>query len=421
MKKRFLLFLTMIPIVTNVFAIKEEVDGIWYEISKENKTAAVTNGEYFDYYTQNIEIPPTIVYNEETYDVTAISRGAFAFSRNITAVTIPNSVTVIDEEAFANCTNLATISIPNSVKAIGREAFSGCTSLETVSISNEVTIIDTCTFQHCSKLSSITIPDSVKHIRPNAFDGCVGILTIIIPKDIKSIGREAFSGCKQLTDVYCHAEIVPETEMDIFSYSNIQYATLHVPSASKGLYSAEYPWGTFRSIVDIDDVEPDLPTGEACATPTISYQNGKLVFSCSTENVVFNSSITSADFNSYSTNEVMLCATYDISVFATKPGYRDSEKVIGKLCWIDMEPKTEGINNSIANVRAYPVLIQSHGNTLSITGAEEGTTISVYDTAGSRIWAGKVAKGRTIINTPLDSGVVNIVRIGDNVMKVLVK
>lgn len=421
MKRKFLLFVAMLPIVTSVFAIKEEVGGIWYVISKDNKTAEVTSGDYWGYYSNSIEIPPSIVYEGDTCEVTAIGNKAFAFSNYITSVTVPNSVITIDEEAFCECSNLSSITIPNSVKSIGREAFKGCTSLTEISIPQKITKIDSCVFQYCSGLNDIIIPDSVKTIAANAFDGCKGVERITLPSEIARIEREAFAGLSQLKDVYCHAVKTPDAEPDIFLDSSIQYATLHVPVASKDQYMEKYPWGNFKSIVAIVDETQDVTLGEPCATPTISYMNGKLIFNCSTNDAICKSTITSADFNSFSSNEVTLTATYEISVYATKTGHKDSETVTAKLCWIDMEPKMEGIDNAIANVKACPVLIQNHGNKLSVSGVKDGTLISVYDTTGNRVGYGKSTKEQAQIETTLKNGEIGIVKIGDNTVKVLMK
>ena len=80
-----------------------------------------------------------------------------------------------------------------------------------------------------------------------------------------------------------------------------------------------------------------------CATPTITYVNGMLTFTCETEGAVCHSTITDTDIKSYSCNEVNLTVTYHISVYAAKDDYEDSEVATGTLCWIDQQPSTEGI------------------------------------------------------------------------------
>ena len=52
--------------------------------------------------------------------------------RNLTNVTMPNSLKYIGGQAFYQCASLTEINIPNSVIAIGSEAFAGCTSLTNI-------------------------------------------------------------------------------------------------------------------------------------------------------------------------------------------------------------------------------------------------------------------------------------------------
>ena len=93
---------------------------------------------------------------------------AFA-GKNITSVTIPNTVDWIGEYAFSECTNLTSISIPNSVIWIGDYAFSFCNSLFSVSISTSATRIGHKAFYNCNNLKSISIPKSVTEIGIDAF------------------------------------------------------------------------------------------------------------------------------------------------------------------------------------------------------------------------------------------------------------
>ena len=62
-----------------------------------------------------------------------------------------------------------------------------------------------------------------------------------------------------------------------------------------------------------------------CEKPEITYANGKLSFSCATEGVEFVSEITSADINKRYDSEILLSTTYNVSVYATKAGYEDSD------------------------------------------------------------------------------------------------
>ena len=92
-------------------------------------------------------IPPYI----ENLPVTHIGKKAFK-DKQLTSVTIPNTVTHIMEEAF-RLNLLTSVTIPNSVTYIGSMAF------------------------YQNRLKSVTIPDSVTDIRESAF----------ISNDLKSV------------------------------------------------------------------------------------------------------------------------------------------------------------------------------------------------------------------------------------------
>ena len=111
-----------------------EVDGIYYNITSENKTVGVTykgtsSTQYSDEYSGAVIIPENVTYNGSTYSVTSIEDEAFYNCNCLTSVEIPNCVTNIGADAFCRCTGITSVSIPNSVKSIGSGAFAGCKSL----------------------------------------------------------------------------------------------------------------------------------------------------------------------------------------------------------------------------------------------------------------------------------------------------
>jgi hypothetical protein len=168
---------------------------------------------------RDVRIPPSI----QDYPVTSIGENAFKF-KNITSITIPdsvtsigngtfsgctsltnvnigNGVTSIGDSAFYNCSKLTSITIPDSVTSIGEQAFRECTSLTSVTIPSSVTSIEASTFYGCTSLASITIPNSVTSIGYRAFYGCTSLASITIPNSVTSIRNSAFSGCTSLTSV----------------------------------------------------------------------------------------------------------------------------------------------------------------------------------------------------------------------------
>ena len=62
-----------------------------------------------------------------------------------------------------------------------------------------------------------------------------------------------------------------------------------------------------------------------CATPTISFADGELEFSCETEGVEYVSEVTVEDAKKNAGSKVSLTCTYVVSVYATKEGYENSD------------------------------------------------------------------------------------------------
>ena len=56
-----------------------------------------------------------------------------------------------------------------------------------------------------------------------------------------------------MTDLYCYAESVPETDKDLFEDTPCEDATLHVPAASVDAYKAAEEWKEFGRIVAIGE------------------------------------------------------------------------------------------------------------------------------------------------------------------------
>ena len=253
MKKLFTLLLMMLlPLMASADAV--EIDGIYYNLDNEAKTAEVASNP--NKYSGAVVIPESVTYEEVAYSVTSIGDWALAGNRDMTSVSIPNSVITIGDYAFNNSSGLTSITIPNSVTTIGASAFSGCAGLTSMNVPSSVTTIGEQAFSDCHNLTSITvdkenkrydsrdncnaiietvtntlthgiqttiipnsvetignyafsvnsiteleIPEGVKSIETYAFDFCVYLRSIIIPKSVTKIGRCAFKNCWSLKDV----------------------------------------------------------------------------------------------------------------------------------------------------------------------------------------------------------------------------
>ena len=305
----------------------------------------------------------------------------------MTSVTIPNSVTSIGEYAFCYCGSLTSVTIPNSVTSIGKGAFEGCSGLTSVTIPNSVTSIGGYAFEYCSGLTSVTIGNSVKYI-----------------------GENAFAGCKQLENVYCYAEELPSTNTDAFKGSDIEYSTLHVPGPALSSYQATAPWSGFGTINALEGTEVDK-----CKTPVISYANGELEFTCSTEGVEFASEIKCDDVKKYNTSKVSLSACYDISVTATKAGYDNSDVATAKLYWLP----TADISTNINTAKTRGVVIQSAGGFITLSGLDANERVDFFAIDGVALGSATATDGTATFSAK--SGTIVVAKIGKESVKIAVE
>jgi len=124
----------------------------------------------------------TIPDTHEGFPVTEIGPNAFKDFKNLTSVTIPDTITIIYSSAFNGCVALTSIIIPNSVTQIRSSAFANCTALESVTLptNKDFTQIDGSVFENCESLTYIVLPEYVKAIGTKAFRNCKVLTRVTI-------------------------------------------------------------------------------------------------------------------------------------------------------------------------------------------------------------------------------------------------
>ena len=154
MKKLFLLFSLLLGVLS-AWAYDVKLDGIFYNLDKENKTASVASYSY----KGAVVIPETISVDGKAYTVTSLGENCFSGCWGLTSITIPNSVTRIGEYCFSSCGGLESIVVE-----------SGNTVYD--SRENCNAIIETATNTMLSGCRNTTIPNSVTSLGEYCFMPC---------------------------------------------------------------------------------------------------------------------------------------------------------------------------------------------------------------------------------------------------------
>lgn len=142
---------------------------------------------------------------------------------------------------------------------------------------------------------------------------------------------------------------------------------------------------TVNKNTQIDKIEVITKIVDKCATPSISFANGKLMFECDTEGVEFVSSMTIADSHMLHSNQLELFSVYCISVYAKKEGYLDSDVASVN---IDLNKLKGDMNNdgniSIADVVALVnIILGGSAPTLYYSVGTDAVTADNYTTANN--------------------------------------
>lgn len=145
-----------------------------------------------------ITLPDTLKY---------IGNGAFYNIDEIPKIIIPDGVIEIGEAVFSGCASLKEVSLPDSIQKIGKQIFYYSTALECITLPPTIAEIPDKAFAYCKNLKTVEIPESVRKIEKNAFYNCDSLEKIVIPNGAENIAREAFGKCPNLKTVVIPASV----------------------------------------------------------------------------------------------------------------------------------------------------------------------------------------------------------------------
>ena len=421
-------------------------DYIWFE----NESGMTLAG----YLGNATELTLPIEYNGKS--VTNIGDYAFCSCTGLTSVVIGNSVTSIGNYAFYGCGGITSITIPNNVTKLGNYAFRYCSALKTVVnfslftfnkksddygevayYANKVInapngeFIDDFVFYtsdnenflagYIGNATELVLPENYKgenyHIGEQAFYSYTGLTSVTIPYCVTGIGDYSFYGCYNLTNITSFIPAGKLFAIGEYTFYRVdsKNCTLYVPYKAKEKYASTDGWKYFKNIVEFKDPEITF-----CATPQISYSNGKLFIECETEDAEFFTTVTSSYVKDYTTSEFDLSATYNICVYATANGYKDSDTVYATLCWIEIGD-SENDSAGVINIPATTALITSTNGIVTISCSLDGEIVAVYTTGGVLVGTTTIENGSATIATGLSKGTIAIIKIGEKSIKIIMQ
>lgn len=147
-------------------------------------------------------------YDLKEYDIPqGIERiGDFAFSyTSLSSMQIPYGVKSIGYGAFYKCKNLSSVTIPQTVSTIEPSAFEDTAWLENwrngPDVSDFLVVGNGILIGYKGNAVKVILPENVRKIGANVFEGHSEITSVSLPDKVEEIGEEAFKDCTALKSV----------------------------------------------------------------------------------------------------------------------------------------------------------------------------------------------------------------------------
>lgn len=162
-------------------------------------------------------------------------------------------------------TSISQVTIGDEITHVGNWAFQGCTDLRSVVIGENVTSIGNGSFDNCTNagFTKLNIPNSVQTIGIDAFSNN-HLKYVCLGSGLTSIGAEAFMMCSDLEYIGCYASTPPTIGTEAFMGCSA-LATIYVPSAKIGDYTAASGWSDYAAMIQ-------SPAGTCGTSATWSFE-----------------------------------------------------------------------------------------------------------------------------------------------------
>ncbi len=211
MKKKILLALSLIAIMTVLFAISVSA-------ADPVETWDISNTASGD------DVTASLYLNEDGTTHTLIMSGTgnmldwdtvngkytpwWSYRKQITKVIVGEGIAELGGYSFSEFHNMAEIELPTTLKSVGGACFRQCYALTHVDLPDAVTTLSSYAFGDCKGLVSIKMPSELTKINNRVFGGCTKLKAITISAKVTSVGEYVFNACADLT-VFCESSSKP--------------------------------------------------------------------------------------------------------------------------------------------------------------------------------------------------------------------
>ncbi len=154
-----------------------------------------------DFYMENTT---KVVINEGITSLT----GWYLFKdfKNLTSVSLPDSLTYMGIGNFENCTSLKSITIPKNLSVVASDNFKN-SGIEVVTFSEGMKEVPSTLFTNATNLKTVYFPQSIEKIEASAFTNCTGLTQITLPHYMKEISYNVFEGCTNLQEIIIYQNV----------------------------------------------------------------------------------------------------------------------------------------------------------------------------------------------------------------------
>lgn len=197
-------------------------NGLAFEVTDDVDNYTMSVFAIADEEQTEFMVPKEVIYEEQTYQITALGDSAFEGEEklkkveiadgvetigenafydcgSLEEVIIPDSVTEIKDYAFGECEKLAELNLPDSITDIGTEVFTHCNSITEFHIPKNVVSMGGSAFFECEKLEKVVLEEGVTDLPAETFTNCTALKTVVLPETLLTIGNEVFWSCDNLT------------------------------------------------------------------------------------------------------------------------------------------------------------------------------------------------------------------------------